>query len=110
MKRFAWLEVDWPILHLQQHVWRKLAVELLKILVSRSRAVVTRLGIVNKRAPNNDAMMRRKGRSQHVCTVRVRAIVSSRSGLSLAICFDEETAEIGNDLVDLVRLYFPPRD
>src|SRR5688500_20206159 len=39
MKRFAWLKVDWPILYLQQHVGRKLAVKRLQVFVSRSGAV-----------------------------------------------------------------------
>src|SRR5690349_15900390 len=110
MKGFAWLKVDWPILHLQQHVRRKLAVERLKIFVSGAGPVVTRLRVVNKRAPNHDAMMRRNGGSQHVCAVGVRAIVSSWSRLSFAVCLDEETSEIGNHFVDVVRLCFPPGD
>ena len=35
-------------------------------------------------------------------------MVVARTGLSLAIGLDQETAEVGNELVDLLRLALPP--
>src|ERR1051326_1770593 len=108
MKRLPRLEVDWSILYLQQHIRRKLSVERLQIFVSRAAAVVTRLLVVDKRAPHDDSMMRRNGSREHVCAVGMRAIVSSWSRLAFAVCFDEKPAEVGNQLVDLIRLLLPP--
>src|SRR5689334_3674322 len=82
MKRLARLEVDWSILHLQQHVRRKLAVERLKVLVGSTGAVITLLFVVNKRAPHDDAVMWRNSGRKHVGAIGVRAIVRSWTRLA----------------------------
>src|SRR6185436_15661965 len=96
MKRLARLEVYWSVLYLEQHVRRKLAVERLKIFERRSGPVITGRHVVDKRAPHYDALMRRDRRRQHVCAVRMSAIVGSWSRLAFAVCFHHEAAEIRN--------------
>src|SRR5262245_27046385 len=86
MKGFARLEIDWSILHLQQDVWSKLAVEWMQVLVCRPSAVVAGLHVVNKSAPHHDAVMRCDCRCKHVRAVSMCAVVSSWTRLAFAVC------------------------
>src|ERR1051325_7216472 len=110
MKRLAWLEVNWTILHLQQHVRRELTVERLQVLVSSASAVVAGLLVVNKRAPHDDAVMRRDRSREHVRAIGMRAMVRSWTRLALAVRLHEKAAEVRNHFVDLVGLPLPPRN
>src|SRR5829696_6918695 len=71
MKRLTRLEIYWSILHLEQHVWRKLPIEWLEVLVRCSSAVVTGFHVVDKSAPHHDAVMRRQRGREHVCAIGV---------------------------------------
>src|SRR6185436_12838345 len=108
MKRLARLEIYWTILDLQQHIPSELAVKRLQVFVSSARAVVTGLHVVNKRAPHDAAEVRFESGSEHVCAVSMRAVVRSWSRLSFAVCFNNETAEVRDQFVDLISLRFPP--
>src|SRR4051794_16877269 len=99
MKRLTRLKVYWSILHLEQHVGRKLPIEGLEIFVSRSGAVVTGFRVVNKRTPHHDPVMRSERGRQHIRAVSMSAIVRSWTRLPFAVCFDEEAAEVRNRLV-----------
>src|SRR5262245_30169106 len=108
MKRFPRLEIYWSILHLKQHVRRNLPVEWLKVLVGRAGTIVAGLHVVDKRTPHHDAVMRGERRCKHVCAINVIAIVGSWTGLSFAVCFDDEAAEIRDHTIDLIGLLLPP--
>jgi len=108
MKWFARLKVDWTVLYLKQDVWRELPIERLKVLVRGAGAVVARFHVIDKRAPHHNSVVRRHGRSKHVRAIRMRAIVSARTGLTFAVCLHYQTAKIGNQFVELVRFLFPP--
>src|ERR1041385_2582 len=110
MKRLTRLEVYRPILHLQQHVCRKLSVECLELVVGRSGAVVTGLHVVDKGTPHHDPMMWRERSREHVRAVSMSAIVRSWTRLSFAVCFDEEATEVWDQLVNLIGLLLPPFD
>src|SRR6185369_5870262 len=110
MKRLARLEIYWPILYLEQDVRRKLAVEWLQVLVRRTGAVVAGLHVVDKRTPHNDPSMRSERCGEHICAVSMRSVVRSWTRLAFAVCLDEKTAEVGNQLVDLIGLPLPPLD
>src|SRR6185503_21070098 len=104
MERLAWLEVYWTILDLQQHIPSKLAVKRLQVFVSSAGAVITGLHVINKRAPEYDAVMWFKSGSEHVCAVDVRAIVRPWSRLSLAVRFNDKAAEVRNQFVNFIGL------
>src|SRR5689334_5423199 len=110
MKRLTRLKINWSILHLEQHVGRKLPVEWLKVLVGRSGSVVAGLHVIDKRTPHHDPMMRRERSRQHIRAVSVSAIVRSWTRLSFAVCFYEKATEVWNQLVDLISLLLPPLD
>src|SRR5437899_353916 len=100
MEGLAWLKIDWPILDLQQNISRELAVKRLKIFIGSARAVVPRLHVINKRAPDYDSVIRGHRGSQHVRAIGMRALVGAWPGLAFAIGLDKKTAEVGNQLVD----------
>src|SRR3569832_1443478 len=110
MKRLAWLKVYWSILHLEQHVGRKLPVKWLKVLVGRSGTVVTGLHVVHKRTPHHDPVMRRERSREHIRAVSVSAVVRSWTRLPFAVCFNEKSAEVRKELVYFIGLLLPPLD
>src|SRR6185503_15927783 len=80
----------------------------LQVFVCGAGAVVTGLHVVNKGPPHDDAEMWLKSGREHVCTVSVCAIVGSWTGLSFAIRFNNEAAEVRDQFVDLIGFCFPP--
>ena len=65
MKRLAGLEIERAVFDLQQHVGAELAVELGELDVGPLRAVGIDIFIVNERAPNDVAAVRRDRVGQH---------------------------------------------
>src|SRR5690349_7374412 len=108
MKRLARLKVDWTILNLQQHIRSELTVKRFQVFIASAGAVVTGLHVVNKRAPEDDAVMWSEGCCEHVSAVSMRAVVGSWTRLAFAVRFFNEAAEIRNQFVDLISLRFPP--
>src|SRR5262245_46333512 len=104
MERLARLKIDRPVLDLQQDVRRELAVEWLQVFISGAGAVIALLHVVNERAPDDDSAVRGEGGGQHIGAVNVVAVVSARAGLALAVCLDQEAAEVWNDAVNFIRL------
>ncbi len=109
VKRLTGLEVDRPVLHLQQHIVAELAVKRLELAIGLLRAVVGLILRIHESAPHDDAAVRRYGVGEHVGAVRVRATVVLRTRLALGVGLDQEAAEIGDVTVDLLRLGAPPR-
>ena len=110
MERLPWHEVDGAVLDLHEHVRPELAVELRELDVGALGAVRIDILVVDERAPDDVAAVRRDRVGQAVRALGVIAAVVFRSGLSFGVGLDEETAEIRNQLVDFVRLGLPPGD
>ena len=108
VERLARLEVDRPVLHLQLHVRPERSVERHQLGVRLLGAILGDVGLVDERAPDDDALVRRERVRQHVGAVGVRAAVVLRAGLALGVRLDQEAAEVGDQRVDLVDLRAPP--
>ena len=107
VERLARLEVDGAVLDLQ----RTLAGTCRPAAPARCTpacAILGDVGLVDERAPDDDAAVRGQRVRQHVGAVGVRAAVVLRSGLPLRVGLDQEAAEVGDERVDLVRLGAPP--
>jgi hypothetical protein len=107
-ERFARLEIDGPVLHLHEHVFGELAIERHEFRIRLLGAVLGVLARIDERAPHDDAAVRRERPGQHVGAVGVGAPVVLRPGLALGVGLDEEAAEVGDVVVDLVDLRLPP--
>ena len=103
------MKVNRPILHLQQHVRRELTVERLEIVIGRRSAIVTGLRVVDEGPPDHHSFVRSESRGQHVGAINMVAIVGARPWLALAVSLNQEATKIRNDLVNLIRLFLPPR-
>src|ERR1051325_813502 len=108
MKRLARLKIERAVLDLQGAVGAEWPVEPRELDVSALGGVGVNIFVINERAPDDVAAVRRERVGQHVGSLGMRAAVRFRSGLSLGVCFDEKPAEIGNEFVNLVGLCFPP--
>ena len=108
MEGLARLKVDGPILHLQQHVRRELAVEGLEIVIGRRSSIVTGLRVVDEGPPDHHSFVRSESRGQHVGAINMVAIVGARPWLALAVSLNQEATKIRNGLVNLIRLFLPP--
>src|SRR5258705_9843136 len=109
MKRLTRLKVDGPILHLQEHIRRELAVEGLEIVIGSRSPIVTRLGVIDEGPPDHYAVMRGQSRGQHVGAINMVAIVGTRPRLALAVSLNEKATKVGDEFIDLIRLLLPPR-
>src|ERR1051325_525823 len=65
MEWFARLKIDRTVLDLKQYALRELPIEWLKVFVRCAGAVITRLHVIDKRAPHYDSMMRRDSSGKH---------------------------------------------
>ena len=110
VERLARLEVDGPVLDLEQDVRREPAVEGLERVVGGRGPVGAGLRVVDEGAPHHHAVVGGQGGGQQVRAVDVAAMVGVRPRLALAAGLDQEAAEVGDEPVDLVRLRLPPRD
>src|SRR5262252_6935703 len=108
MKRFARLKINGTVFYLQQNIRGELTIEGMQILKGGSGAVISLLHVIDKGAPDHDAMVRRYCRRQHIGAIRMTAIVRSWPRLSFTVGLDEKTAEIRNQPVDLIRFLLPP--
>ncbi len=108
MERLPRLKVDGPVLHLQQDVVAELAVERLEFAVGLLRAVVGLILRVHEGAPHHDPAVRSHRVGEHIGAVRVCTVVVLRARLTFGVGFDQEAAEVGDGLVDLIRLGAPP--
>ena len=106
-ERLPRLEVERPVLHLDEGVAAELAVEWLEFVVGLPDAIGVAIA-VDEGAPHDHAAVRGQGVRQHLGPVGVRAAVLLRAGLSLGIRLDQEAAEVGNLSVDLGDLARPP--
>ena len=105
----ARLEVERSVLGLQDDVRTEFPVEGLELGDGLLHAVFTLVvGTVDKAAPHDDAAEGLQRLGQHVGTVGVRPFVVAGAGLSLAVGLDQEAAEVGNELIDLLGLALPP--
>ena len=97
------MEVERPVLDLDEHVVAERAVERHELLVGALDAVGIDGGVVDEGAPHDDAAVRRDRVGEHVGAVGVGALVVLRAGLALAVGLHQEAAEVGDRLVDLGR-------
>ena len=110
MKRLARLEINRPVLHLDRDVRTELPIQPHELDVSALGAIRIDVVVVNKRAPDDVALVRRERIGQHIGAIGMSAAVSFRAGLPFGICLHEKTAEVRNQPVNLVRLGLPPID
>ena len=108
MRGFPGLEINGPILHLQQDIAVELAVERYKLIVRLLGSILAWAARVHKCPPNDDAAMWRESCGEHVGAVGVRTAVILRAGLSFGVGFDQEAAEVRNVAIYLVHLLEPP--
>ncbi|MNM46088.1 hypothetical protein D3C81_570180 [compost metagenome] len=108
MERLTRLEVDGPVLHLQDHVRAKGAVQAGKFAVGLRGPVGGNVVRIDEGAPHHHAAVRGQYIGQQVGAVGVRAAIVLRAGLPFRIGFHQEAAEVGNACVDLGGLVPPP--
>jgi hypothetical protein len=108
MERLARLKVQRTVLHLNEHVVAKRAVERFEFVVRLFDAVDGHGVAVDERAPHRDAAVRCERVGQHVRTVGVRALVVLWPRLTLRVRLDQQPAKVRNDFIDLIDLRLPP--
>ena len=111
--RFAYLEVNRPMLDLDDHVVVELAVERMEIVVRSLCAIVLgirpiEMMVVNKRAIKNDSVVRRKCTRNHVGGIGRRAAIRCRTEAALRIRLNHHTGKIWNEPVHVIKLFSPP--
>ena len=111
--RLANLEVDWAFLDLDQHVVIELPVELREVIVSGPRTVVLQIApvhvmVVDEAAINQHAAVGLERAGDDVRGIRVSTSVRGRTDAAFRVSFQNDAAEIGNGLVDLVYFALPP--
>ena len=112
-RRFAHLEIDRTILDLDDDVVVERAVERMKIVVGRFRAIVFQIVpiemvVVDEGAIEHDAAMRLEGAGDHVGGVGRRSAIGRGPEAALGIGLHDEAAEIRDVPVNLVHLLAPP--
>ena len=110
VERLARLKVNGAVLDLQQNVRREPSVEGLQVVVAGRGPVVAGLRVVDEGAPHHDPVVRGERGCEHVRAVGVRAVVGARPRLAFAVGLNEKTAEVWDEVVNLVRLLLPPSD
>ena len=103
----ARLEVHGAVLDLDNDVVDKLPVQRHELLTGLIRTVAA-LRLIYEGAPHHDALMRFQNLTQHVGTVGMCPSKVLRPWFTLGVGFYEESAEVGNHLIDLVHLALPP--
>ena len=103
------LEIQRTVLRLQDHIVAELTVEILEFRNRLFYAILTLMGCaIHERAPHHDTAEGLHGISQCVGTVGMRAVIIEGAGLAFRIGLHQETAEVGNQLIDLLGLRLPP--
>ena len=96
MERLARHEVDRAVLDLHEHVRPELAVELRELDVGALGAIRIDVLVVDERAPDDVAAVRRDGVGQAVGALGMIAAVVLRARLPFGVGLDEEPAEVGD--------------
>src|SRR5262245_33324677 len=100
MKRFAWLEIERAVLDLDGDVGAECAIESGKLEVGSLGAVGVNVLVIDKCAPDDVAFVWSKRVGEDVRTFGVCAPVSLWAGLAFGVCFDEKTAEVGDETIN----------
>jgi hypothetical protein len=108
MERLARLEVDCAVLHLHEDVGTKLAVELRELDVGPFGSIGVDVLVVDERAPDDVAAVRRERIRQHVGPFRVGPPIVLGTRLPLGVGLDGEAPEVRDRLVDFRDLRLPP--
>ena len=108
MERFAWLEVYGTVLGLYEDIVGKLAIQRLKLVVSGYHTVYMTFVLIDKCPPEYNSSIRLQCFGKHICTVGMRTAVILGTGLTFGVCLHQESAEVGNQRVDLFHFIFPP--
>ena len=105
----AWLEVERPVLALENHVSAELPVNGLELSHSLLHAVFALVFVsIHETSPHDNASEWLHCVGQHVCSVGMSAVVVAWSRLSLTVCLYEKSSEVGNNGVYFLCLCFPP--
>src|SRR5260370_8348066 len=109
----AYLEVNRPILDLNDDVVGKLSIERMEIVIGGLGAVIlsfppVKMVVVNKRAIEHDAAMRLERPSDGIRGVRRGAIVRGRTKLPLRVSLYYKPAKVRHQAVNTINLLAPP--
>src|SRR5207245_1228129 len=109
----AYLEVDWPVLNLDDDIVVELAVEGMEVVVGGASAVSFRITpvqvmVVNEGAVEQDSGMRTKRSGNHVGSISGAAAILRRAGAAFGIRFDYESGEVGDPCIDCIDCLLPP--
>ena len=107
--RLTGLEVDGAVLDLDDHIVGKLTIEGHELLTGLVGTIAA-LGIIYEGTPHHDTFMGLQCTCQHIGTIGMRTSEVHRTRLTLRIGFNQETAKVGNQFVNLVHLILPPLD
>ncbi|MNC31270.1 hypothetical protein D3C75_795850 [compost metagenome] len=107
------LEIHRSVLDLQEYIIPELAIQRLKVIISRPRTIRRAVppvlhAVIDKAAPNDKSAMRFKRIRQHICSIGMISSISKRSRTMLGIRFDHKTAKVGNMPINAVRRFNPP--
>ena len=105
--RLAHLEVDGAVLDLDDDVGLELAVERMEVVVAGAGAVglevvPVEVMVVDEAAIENDAAVRCERTGEDVGGIGGSAAVLRRAGAAFGVGLDDEAAEVGDELIDLV--------
>ncbi len=112
--RLAHLEVDGPMLDLDDDVRLEGAVERVEVVIAGASAiglevVPVEVIVVDEAAIEHDSAVRFEGACDCVRGLCGRASVFGWPDAAFGVGLDDEAAEVGNQLVDLIYLLLPPR-
>ncbi len=103
---FTRLKIHRPVLYLQYHIRRKIAVKRFEFLIGLFRTV-GRCGIY-ERTPHHYTAMRGKCSCKHVGSVGMAAAIVARPRLAFRICLHEESSEIRHGIIHFIHFGIPP--
>ena len=108
VKRLAGHKVERAVLDLQDDIVAKLSVQSRELPVSLPHAVELVVRRVDKGPPEEQPAMGRERLGKQIGSFRMGALIIVGAGLTLRVGLDEETAEIGDQRVNLRHLGPPP--
>ncbi|MNN23108.1 hypothetical protein D3C81_1364920 [compost metagenome] len=107
------LKVHRSVFDLKKDIVPELAIQWLKVIISRSRTIRRAVPpvlhtVIDKAAPDDKSAMRFKRSREHIRAISMISSISERSRTMLGIRFDHKTAKVGNMPINAVRRFNPP--
>ena len=106
---FTGLEVEGTVLCLQDNILTEESVLRLELSYCLLHTVLTLMLVaIDETTPHHNAAIWFEGIGKHIGTVGMSAVVVAGTWLSFGVRLYEETAEVGDDRVNLLNLVLPP--